>query len=129
MTKALIIVILTTAIVLLLGKQKNHIVKQVLNWFPAILFAYVIPALITHSTGWDLSHVYLHTISKDWIIPLAILTVMSALSFSQLKIIGLRPILLFVIGSVVIATLPVLLVLLAGAISPEYHDLFIGQEY
>ncbi|MEQ9415267.1 MAG: DUF819 family protein, partial [Cyclobacteriaceae bacterium] len=95
----------------------------------AILFAYVIPAAVTHSTGLDLSGVFLHSISRNWIIPFAILTVMSALSIPQLKIVGARPIILFVSGSLVIATLPVILVLFARFLLPSGHDLFITQEY
>lgn len=129
MLAACILVIITVLVVLWLNHQEIKWIKTILNWFPAILFAYVIPALVTHITGWDFSKVYLHSISKDWIIPLAILAVMSALSFRQLKMIGFRPIFLFVMGSMVIATLPVLLVLLFGAFSEESNALFIGEAY
>lgn len=129
MLAACILVIITVLVVLWLNHQEVKWIKTILNWFPAILFAYVIPALVTHITGWDFSKVYLHSISKDWIIPLAILAVMSALSFRQLKMIGFRPIFLFVMGSMVIATLPVLLVLLFGVFSEESNSLFIGEAY
>lgn len=126
---AILITVLTVSVVYWLNKQDNPWIAKILNWFPAILFAYVIPAVITHSTGWDLSTVYLHTISRDWIIPFAILTVMSALSIPQLRIIGARPIILFVVGSFVIATLPPTLVFLSQYVIPNGKELFIGQEY
>lgn len=129
MLAACILVIITVLAVLWLNQQEVKWIKTILNWFPAILFAYVIPALATHITGWDFSKIYLHSISKDWIIPLAILAVMSALSFRQLKMIGFRPIFLFVMGSMVIATLPVLLVVLFGTFSEESNNLFIGEAY
>ncbi|MFK7978554.1 MAG: DUF819 family protein [Saprospiraceae bacterium] len=129
MLTACIIVTITVLAVLWLNQQDSSWIKTILNWFSAILFAYVIPALVTHATGWDLSKVYLHSISKDWIIPLAILAVMSALSFRQLKMIGFRPIFLFVMGSLVISILPVLLVLLFGVFSEESNTLFIEGEY
>lgn len=126
---ALFVVAFTVVAVMWLNKQKAPLIQGLLNWFPAILFAYVIPAAFTHSTGLDLSGVFLHSLSRNWIIPFAILTVMSALSIPQLKIVGTRPIILFVSGSLIIATLPVVLVLLARVILPSGHDLFITQEY
>lgn len=126
---ALSIVVLTVLVVMWLDKQEGKALKAILNWFPPILFAYVIPASFTHVFKLDLGNVFLHSISKDWIIPLAILAVMSALSFSQLRMVGFRPILLFVIGSLVIAVLPVLLVMGSGLINQNYQQLFVDQEY
>ena len=127
--KAILIVILTLIFVHWLNAQKSPWIKQILNWFPAILFAYVVPAIFTHSLKLDLSQVYLHQISKDWIIPLTILCVMSALSFRQLKMIGSKPIILFVGGSLAIATLPVLLVWLCGLFSSDAQEIFISSQY
>ncbi len=126
---AILIVLFTVLFVRWLNQQKTPWIQKILNWFPAILFAYVIPALVTHSTGWDLSQVALHQISKEWIIPLAIVSVMSALSFKQLKIIGSKPILLFMAGSLAIATLPVLLVWVARFINPHTTEVFFEQHY
>jgi len=129
MFTATLIVIFTVASVFGLQRLTAPWVKKLLDWLPAILFAYLIPAVITHLSGWDFSQVALHRLSKDWIIPLAILSVMSALSFRQLKIIGWRPIILFVSGSFLIAILPVLLVLLYGKLEPTGHALFMEQGY
>ncbi len=126
---ALTIVLVTVAFVYWLNRQKYRWVKSLLNWFPAILFAYVIPAIFTHLFHLDLSNVVLHQLSKEWIIPMAILCVMSALSFTQLKIIGFKPILLFASGSLAIATLPVLLVLISTGLDPSYQSLFVEQQF
>lgn len=126
---ATILVLVTVAFVLWIGKVENRWVQVVLDWFPAILFAYVIPALFTHLFSVDLSKVLLHQFSKDWIIPFAILTVMSALLFKQLRIVGLKPIILFASGSLVIATLPVILVYLFGIWNSENLTMFIDQSY
>ncbi|MEQ9403933.1 MAG: DUF819 family protein [Cyclobacteriaceae bacterium] len=123
------IVAITAMVVMWLSRQEAKWIQRVLDWFPAILFAYLIPAIITHSAGLDLSGGYIHTISKNWIISFAILTVMSALSISQLKIVGLKPIILFVAGSIVIATLPVILVFIYNTVNPEHKELFINNEY
>ena len=100
---ATIIIIITVSAIGWLNNQKTRWIQQLLNWFPAILFAYVIPALITQTSGLDLSSVYLHLLSRNWIIPFAIMMVMSALSFPQLKKVGLRPIMLCVSGSFALA--------------------------
>ncbi|MDN5199847.1 DUF819 family protein [Fulvivirgaceae bacterium BMA10] len=126
---ATLIVTITVLAVIWLNQQKTFWIKKLLDWFPAILFAYVIPAVITHLTHFNLSQVYLHEISKEWIIPFAILTVMSALSIPQLKIIGAKPIILFVAGSLAIAVLPVLLVSASMITFPDSKDLFFQQEY
>ena len=126
---AFIVVCCTVGSVVWLGRQDNRWIKDILNWFPAILFAYVIPAVFTHSTGIDLSTVALHQLSRNWIIPFAILAVMSALSIPQLKSVGVRPIILFVFGSFVIATLPVILVVIFQWGTAGSHELFIEKEF
>lgn len=124
-----VLVLVTVGFVLLIGNVKSRWIKILLDWFPAILFAYVIPAAFTHAFGLDLSKVILHDWSKKWIIPFTILTVMSALSFKQLKIVGLKPIIVFVAGSFVIATLPVILVALFGRLDPQNNVIFLDQGY
>ena len=104
-------------------------VKKVLDWVPPILFAYIIPALTTFLLDVDLSKESIHTWSKDIIMPLAILTVMSALSFNQLKFIGWRPIVLFVGGSMTIATMPVLIVLASKLFFPGLYQTLIIDGY
>ena len=129
MNVSILIVGITVIAVLWLNSRKDNWIRKILDWFPAILFAYVIPATITHSLSLDLSGDYLHVISTDWIIPITILTVMSALSIPQLRIVGAKPILLFVSGSIAIATLPVVLVLLAGTLRESSYELYLEQEY
>ena len=97
----------TILVVVFLDKWENKHVKSILDWFPAILFAYVIPALISKIGGFDFSEHTIHGISKDYLIPLAIVTVMSSLSISQLKAMGWKPIAVFVAGSFWIALFPV----------------------
>jgi len=126
--QAILLVVFTVISVLLLDKSKIKWIQLVLNWFPAILFAYVIPAIVTHSFNLDLSKVELHSWSKDYIIPFAILMVMSALSFKQLKIIGVRPIILFVMGSLAIAVLAPIILLIFNVFTPVFNDLLIVKE-
>ncbi len=128
LVKASALVLFTILSVLLLEKSKSKWIQTILNWFPAILFAYVIPAVVTHSFNIDLSKVELHSWSKDYIIPFAILMVMSALSFKQLRIIGLRPIILFAIGSLAIAVLAPIILLVFNLFTPEFNTFLIDDE-
>jgi uncharacterized membrane protein len=126
---AIVLVIITVALVFLLGRATARWIQFLLDWFPAILFAYVVPAAFTHLTGLDLSEVQLHNWSRLWIIPFTILTVMSALSFRELRVVGVKPLIVFVSGSMVIATLPVILVWLFGRLDPANNELFLAQAY
>lgn len=126
---AVVIVLVTVFFVLKINKVKKPIIQGILNWFPAILFAYVIPACFTHAFNWDLSGVIIHDWSRNWIIPITLLAVMSALPLKQLAIVGARPLILFFAGSLFIATLPVILVAGASLFSPNSQQIFINQEY
>ena len=53
---------------------------------------------------------------------------MSAMSFSQLKIVGLKPIILFVSGSFIIAILPPALVKIIGVFKPALYADFMSAE-
>ncbi|MEJ1221387.1 DUF819 family protein [Sediminicola sp. 1XM1-17] len=105
-----LISLFTVIAVYFLDRWENKHIKSLFDWVPAILLAYVIPALISVILNADFSQRTIHNYSKDFFIPLAIVAVMSSLSLGQLKSIGWKPIVLFVAGSLVIATLPVLLV-------------------
>ncbi|MCB0375121.1 MAG: DUF819 family protein [Sinomicrobium sp.] len=115
--------------VIFLEKIGHRYVKKVLEWLPAILFAYIIPAVFTHVIRLDLSKVALHDISRDFIMPLAIVFVMSALSFKQLKAIGLRPIVVFVSGSAAIALMPFVLLWILPLFSDSFGTVIIDAEY
>ena len=126
---ASLIVLITVVFVLKINKLNNRIIQGILNWFPAILFAYVIPAGFTYAFGWDLSGVVLHSWSRNWIIPITLLAVMSALPLRQLAMVGARPLILFFAGSLFIATLPVILVSTFTLFSPDNQAIFIDQDY
>jgi uncharacterized membrane protein len=102
----------TILTVALLDRSDHRYLRRLFDWLPAILFAYIIPAVVSRLFQLDFSVHPIHTFSKNIIIPLAILTVMSSLSIRQLRIMGWRPIAVFVAGSFWIALFPVLYVLL-----------------
>jgi uncharacterized membrane protein len=118
----------TVIAVYFLDRWENKHIKSLFDWFPAILFAYLIPAGITALTGQDFSQDDIHEYSKLYFIPMAIIAVMSSLSFLQLKSIGWKPIALFVAGSFWIAVFPVILALFLFE-SELISELFINQQY
>ncbi len=107
-----IIAAFTVLSVYFLDRWENKHIKSVFDWVPAILLAYIIPALISYVLNADYSQAGIHDFSRDYFIPLAIIAVMSSLSLSQLKAIGFKPLLVFLSGSLFIAVFPVVLMLL-----------------
>ncbi len=99
----------TVIAVYYLDRWENKHVKSLFDWVPAILLAYIIPAIVSYILNADYSQASIHNFSKDYFIPLAIIAVMSSLSLGQLKAIGLKPIVVFASGSLFIAVFPVLL--------------------
>lgn len=104
-----LIALFTVISVYFLDRWENRHIKSLFDWVPAILLAYLIPALISFLISADFSQAEIHGFSKDYFIPLAIVAVMSSLSIGQLKAIGWKPILLFFAGSLFIALFPVML--------------------
>ena len=100
---------LTVVTVYFMDRWENRYIKTLFDWVPAILLAYVIPAIISLIFAVDYSQNEIHDYSRNYFIPLAIVAVMSSLSLAQLKSIGWKPILLFAAGSFFIALFPVLL--------------------
>lgn len=118
----------TVIAVYFLDRWENKHIKSLFDWVPAILLAYIIPALISFLFNVDYSQAEIHNFSKEYFIPLAIIAVMSSLSLSQLKAIGWKPIVLFAGGSMFIAIFPVLLGL-SFLTSDLVSQTLINQEY
>ncbi len=106
-----IITAFTVLTVYFLDKFENKVIRLFFNWIPAILLAYLIPALISFLWKLDYSQAPIHQFSRTYLIPLAIVAVMSSLSLRQLKAIGWKPIAVFVAGSAFIAIFPALIIL------------------
>ncbi|MGA1545510.1 MAG: DUF819 family protein [Flavobacteriaceae bacterium] len=122
------IITLSTVLLIVFFERLQHPwIKKLFNWIPSILLAYLIPALVSYLFNRDFSEDPLHDWSKTLIIPLAVLSVMSSLSLTQLRAVGWKPIVVFLSGSFWIALFPVC-ILFFFQDSSLVKDLFIGQE-
>ncbi len=126
---SILLVAFTLCCVITLERSSHSLINKILQWIPAILFAYIIPAIFTHTFDLDLSGVQLHSWSRDFIMPLAIVLVMSALSFRQLRAVGIRPIAVFASGSAAVALLPFVLLYILSMFSGAFESHIIDGEY
>ena len=76
-----VIVAITLVAVIGIKAQNNRLVIRLLTWFPPILFAYVVPALLVLPFEINFSQLVIHDFSKGIVIPLAIISVMSTMTF------------------------------------------------
>lgn len=104
---AILILLFTFWSILYVEKIENRIIRIFFNWVPPILLAYIIPAVIALLVNKDFSQISLHKINTRYLVPLAVLMVMSTFKLSQLKIIGVKPLLVFISGSFFISLFPI----------------------
>ena len=112
--------------VMWIAKFNNKIVQKILHWLPAILLTFLIPGVLSFIFDLSLENIVLHDWSKAYIYPITIFCIMSSMSLSQLKIVGLKPLLLFFIGSFTIAVIPAILFMLYNMGSEDMIDLWKG---
>ena len=109
-------------------KQKTGIISILSNWIPGILLSFILPAIVTNSFGLSLEQISLHDWSKKYLYPLVIICIMSSMSLTQIKIIGLKPLILFLSGSLIISTIPVVLMGLVLFFDFSYFNILIDEE-
>ena len=126
---AILLVAFTVSCVLALEKWPHPWVRKLLQWLPAILFVYIIPALLTHLFGLDFSGAGIHKWNIAFIMPFAIILVMSALSLKQLRAVGLRPMIVFLSGSAAVALAPFVLLPAFGLFTDRFSYYLIELEY
>ena len=124
----ILLVIVTFFIVKYYEKQNNGIIGAISNWIPGILLSFIFPAIVTNSFGLSLEEIALHNWSKKYLYPLVIICIMSSMSLSQIKIIGLKPLILFVFGSFIISMIPVILISLVLLMDLSFFNVLINEE-
>lgn len=112
--------------VMMIAKYENKIVQKILHWLPAILLTFLIPGVLSFVFDLSLENIVLHDWSKAYIYPITIFCIMSSMSLAQLKIVGLKPLILFFIGSFTIAVIPALLFMLYYLGNEQMADLWKG---
>jgi uncharacterized membrane protein len=124
-----LIVLISIVVILKISASENIKVQLLLDWVPAILLAYILPALICRIFSLDFNTHIINTISRDIFIPFTILVVMSSMSLESLKKVGWRPIVVFLSGSCFIALFPILL-FIAGKMVPSVNNwLMEGEQW
>ena len=112
--------------VIYIAKFKNKIVQKILHWLPAILLTFLIPGILSFIFDLSLENIPLHNWSKAYIYPITIFCIMSSMSLAQLKIVGVKPLLLFLVGSFTIAVIPTFLFFLYLMGSEQMLELWRG---
>lgn len=122
----LFIALSVSIFVMYIAKSQNKIIQKIIYWFPAILLTFLIPGLLSFAFNLSLENIVLHDWSKTYIYPITIFCIMSSMSLAQLKIVGLKPLFLFFIGSFTISTVPAILVMLYFSGSDQMIELWKG---
>ena len=120
------IAISVSVFVIYIAKFKNKIVQKFLHWLPAILLSFLIPGILSFIFNLSLENIPLHNWSKAYIYPITIFCIMSSMSLAQLKIVGIKPLLLFLVGSFTIAVIPAFLFFLYLMGSEQMLELWRG---
>ncbi len=120
------IAISVSVFVIYIAKFKNKIVQKILHWLPAILLTFLIPGILSFIFDLSLENIPLHNWSKAYIYPITIFCIMSSMSLAQLKIVGVKPLLLFLVGSFTIAVIPAFLFFLYLMGSEQMLELWKG---
>lgn len=105
--------------------EQSKSLEQITRWVPAILFAYLVPAVLNNY--WlhlDNNHP-IYSWSSDLALPLTVLCAMASVSLEEIKIVGIKPLVYFLSSSAIIALLPLLLVVIFSVLSPVFHEFLI----
>ena len=125
----LVFAFIPLCVYLILKVEASSRLEKFTRWVPAILLAYVIPAMV-NSILLRISEDHLiHSLSKEYLLPLTVLCAMSSISLNDIKIVAGRPLIYFLLSSEIIAVCPVV-VLLAFSLIPDFHEfLIVDQGY
>ena len=125
----LVFAFIPLCVYLILKVEASSRLEKFTRWVPAILLAYVIPAMV-NSILLRISEDHLiHSLSKEYLLPLTVLCAMSSISLNDIKIVAGRPLIYFLLSSAIVAVCPVVLLLVSSLI-PDFHEfLIVDQGY
>lgn len=121
-------ILLFGTIFLVLIIERSTYFKTLTKWLPAVLLAYLFPAVF-NSLFLKISEDHpIHDLSKLVFLPITVLTAMASMHLNEVKIVGVRPLLFFLISSAIIALCPVILVVLLSYFNADFHLFFIEEK-
>lgn len=125
----LVFTFIPLCVYLILRVEASSRLEKFTRWVPAILLAYVIPAMVNPVLLRISEDHLIHSLSKEYLLPLTVLCAMSSISLNDIKIVAGRPLIYFLLCSAIIAICPVVLLLVFSLI-PDFHEfLIIDQGY
>lgn len=125
----LVFAFIPLCVYLILRVEASSRLEKFTRWVPAILLAYVIPAMVNPVLLRISEDHLIHSLSKEYLLPLTVLCAMSSISLNDIKIVAGRPLIYFLLSSAIIAICPVLLLLVFSLI-PDFHKfLIVDQGY
>ena len=122
---AIIIIIITFFLIRYIEKSKTPLLLNFSKWIPPILLAFIFPAIIVYLFGFNFDDSPIFAWNTKYLYPITIFTIMSSMSLSDLKIVGFKPLILFLISSFIITIIPVVLILLIVYNPFDYQSLII----
>ncbi len=112
----------------ILKVEESSRLEKFTRWVPAILLAYLIPAIVNPLVlGVPESHL-IHSLSKEFLLPLTVLCAMSSISLSDIKIVAGKPLIYFLLSSAIIAICPVVLIVIFSLTSSSFEEFLVIEE-
>lgn len=112
---------------LILKVEASSRLEKFTQWVPAILLAYVVPAIVNPLFLWISEDHLIHSLSKKHLLPLTVFCAMASISLTEIKIVEGKPIIYFLLSSAIIALCPVVLLLVFSLI-PDFHEFLIVEK-
>lgn len=112
---------------LILKVEASSRLEKFTQWVPAILLAYVVPAIVNPLFLWISEDHLIHSLSKNYLLPLTVFCAMASISLTEIKIVEGKPIIYFLLSSAIIALCPVVLLLVFSLI-PDFHEFLIVEK-
>ena len=112
---------------LILKVEASSRLGKFTQWVPAILLAYVVPAIVNPLFLWISEDHLIHSLSKKYLLPLTVFCAMASISLTEIKIVAGKPIIYFLLSSAIIAVCPVVLLLVFSLI-PDFHEFLIVEK-
>jgi len=123
----LVFAFIPLCVYLILRVEASSRLEKFTRWVPAILLAYVIPAMVNPVLLRISEDHLIHSLSKEYLLPLTVLCAMSSISLNDIKIVAGRPLIYFLLSSAIIAICPVILLLVFNLI-PDFHEFLITDQ-